>query len=78
MGERKDLADDLGPQWGRPRKGNMKPESRIEGRKTKKVICIACSWFFAIIEKVMPMARLAANFIGNGLVASSAAGATGL
>ena len=26
------------------RKGNMKPESRIDGRKKKKVNCIACIW----------------------------------
>ena len=32
----------------------MKPESRIEGRKKKKVICIACSWFCAMVEIVKP------------------------
>jgi hypothetical protein len=35
-----------------PRKGNMKPDSRIDGRKKKKVICIACIWFRAMVEKV--------------------------
>ena len=45
---------------GMPRNGNMKPESRIEGRKKKNAICIACSWFRAAVEKVKPTARLAA------------------
>ena len=39
-------------QPGMPRNGNMKPESRIEGRKKKNVICIACSWMRASVEKV--------------------------
>ncbi|MND06747.1 hypothetical protein D3C83_283080 [compost metagenome] len=43
-----------------PRNGNMKPESRIDGRKKKNVICIACSWLRAIDENVMPSVRLAA------------------
>lgn len=30
-------------QTGIPRKGNMKPESRMEGRKKKNVICMACN-----------------------------------
>ena len=38
----------------------MKPESRIEGRKKNIVICIACIWFLASVEKVKPIARLAA------------------
>ena len=38
----------------------MKPDSRIDGRKKKNVICIACSWLRAIEEKVMPSVRLAA------------------
>ena len=29
---------------GMPRNGNMKPDSSIDGRKKKNVICIACSW----------------------------------
>ena len=37
----------------------MKPDSRIDGRKKKKVICIACSWLRASVEKVKPTARLA-------------------
>ncbi len=45
---------------GIPRNGNMKPDSRIDGRKKKNVICIACSWLRAIDEKVMPSVRLAA------------------
>ena len=32
----------------------MKPDSRIDGRKKKNVICIACSWFRASVEKVKP------------------------
>ena len=47
-------------QPGMPRNGNMKPESRIEGRKKKNVICIACIWLLASVEKVKPIARLAA------------------
>jgi hypothetical protein len=42
-----------------PRNGNMKPDSRIEGRKKNIAICIACSWFAATVEKVKPTARLA-------------------
>ena len=38
----------------------MNPESRIEGRKKNIVICIACIWLLASVEKVKPMARLAA------------------
>ena len=47
-------------QCGMPRKGNMKPESSSDGRKKKKDICMAWSWFPATVEKVMPMAKLAA------------------
>jgi hypothetical protein len=47
-------------QPGMPRNGNMKPESRIEGRKKNIVICIACIWLLASVEKVKPIARLAA------------------
>src|SRR3979490_2322026 len=43
-----------------PRKGNMKPERSIDGRKKKNAICIACSWFLAKVEKVKPTARFAA------------------
>jgi hypothetical protein len=32
----------------------MNPDSRIDGRKKKNVICIACSWFCAIDENVRP------------------------
>ena len=39
-------------QPGMPRNGNMKPESRIDGRKKKNVICIACIWVRASVEKV--------------------------
>jgi len=45
---------------GMPRKGNMNPESSREGKKKKKAICTAWSWFSATVEKVIPMARLAA------------------
>ena len=38
----------------------MKPDSRIDGRKKKNVICIACSWLRAMELKVMPSVRLAA------------------
>ena len=38
----------------------MKPDSSIVGRKKKNVICIACSWFCASDESVMPTVRLAA------------------
>jgi hypothetical protein len=41
-----------------PRNGNMNPDSRIDGRKKKNVICIACSWFCAIDENVRPSVRL--------------------
>ena len=41
----------------------MNPESRIDGRKKKNVICIACSWFFASVEKVNPTARLASMLL---------------
>src|SRR5882724_3237735 len=44
---------------GMPRNGNMKPESRIEGRK-KNVICIAWSWLRAMEENMMPSVKLAA------------------
>ena len=37
---------------GMPWKGKAKPESRIDGRKKKNVICIACIWFWAMVEKV--------------------------
>ena len=37
-------------QTGMARNGNMKPESRIDGKKTKNVICIACIWVFATVE----------------------------
>ena len=30
----------------------MKPESRMFGRKKKNDICIAWSWFAAMVEKV--------------------------
>ena len=30
----------------------MKPDSRKLGRKKKNVICTACSWFWAMVEKV--------------------------
>ncbi len=36
----------------------MKPESRIEGRKKKNDICIAWSWFFAMVENVMPIGEI--------------------
>lgn len=35
---------------GMPRKGNMNPDSRIEGRKTKIEICIACIWVRDTVE----------------------------
>ncbi len=30
----------------------MKPDNRMLGRKNMKVICTACSWFCARVEKV--------------------------
>jgi hypothetical protein len=38
----------------------MKPERSSEGRKKNIVICIACIWLLASVEKVKPMARLVA------------------
>ena len=46
-------------QPGMPRNGNMKPDSSSDGRKKKKVICIACIWLCATLEIVMPTVRLA-------------------
>ncbi len=46
-------------QSGMPRNGNMKPDNSIDGRKKKKVICMACIWVRAMVEKVKPTARLA-------------------
>jgi hypothetical protein len=43
-----------------PSKGNMKPDSRIDGRKKKKVICIAWNCELASVEISRPSARLAA------------------
>ena len=45
-------------QPGMPAKGNMKPESRIEGRMVKKLSCIACIWLRAAVEMRNPSARL--------------------
>ena len=47
-------------QIGMPRKGNMKPERRIDGRKKKNAICTACNWLRARVEKVRPTPRFAA------------------
>ena len=41
-------------------KGNMKPDSRMFGRRKKNDICIACCWVRASVEKNRPSARLAA------------------
>jgi hypothetical protein len=41
-----------------PANGNMKPDSRMLGRKNIIDICIACSWFCTMVEKVQPIARL--------------------
>ena len=46
-------------QTGMPRNGNMKPDSRIDGSRKKKLICMACVMFCARLEKVMPTVRLA-------------------
>ena len=59
---------------GMPRKGNMKPDSRIDGRKKKNAICIAWSWFLARVENVIPMARFAAmKRSGDGVEQDEAA-----
>ena len=47
-------------QPGMPRNGNMKPDSSIDGRKKKNVICIACNWLRATDENMRPSVRLAA------------------
>ena len=44
---------------GMPAKGNMKPDSRIEGRNTKNVTCIAWNCDLAAVEISRPRARLA-------------------
>ena len=38
----------------------MNPDKSIDGKKKKNVICIACNWLRAMVEKVNPTARLAA------------------
>ncbi|MNV99585.1 hypothetical protein D3C71_1949660 [compost metagenome] len=45
-------------QPGMPAKGNMKPESRMEGRMVKKLSCMACIWLCATVEIKKPSARL--------------------
>ena len=45
-------------QPGMPAKGNMKPDSRIDGRMVKKLSCIACIWLRAAVEIRKPSARL--------------------
>ena len=44
-------------QTGMPRKGNIKPESKSEGRKKKKVICRAWNCELAMVLKVKPRVR---------------------
>ena len=44
---------------GMPRNGNMKPDSSSDGRKKKKVICIAWVWLRATLLIVMPTVRFA-------------------
>ena len=44
---------------GMPANGNMKPDSRIDGRNTKKVICIAWNCDCARVEISSPSVRLA-------------------
>ena len=44
---------------GMPAYGNMKPDSRICGRKVKKASCMAWNWLRARVEIRMPSARLA-------------------
>ena len=44
---------------GMPANGNMKPDSRIEGRKMKNVICMAWNCEEAAVEISSPSARLA-------------------
>jgi hypothetical protein len=39
-------------QTGMPANGNMKPDNRMLGRKNIIDICIACSWFCTMVEKV--------------------------
>ena len=48
---------------GMPRNGNIKPDSRIDGRKKKNVSCIACICDFATVENVKPSARFATTKI---------------
>lgn len=36
----------------------MNLDSRSDGRKKKKVICIVCNWFLVMVENVMLMVRL--------------------
>ncbi len=52
MGDGKDFADATAPRPGMPRNGNAKPDTRMEGRRKNTIICIACSWFWATVEKV--------------------------
>ena len=42
-----------------PANGNMKPDSRIDGRNTKNVICIAWNCDCALVEISRPSVRLA-------------------
>ena len=39
-------------QVGMPANGNMNPDNRMFGRKNIIDICIACSWFCAMVENV--------------------------
>ena len=43
---------------GMPRNGNMKPDSKREGRKKKKPICMAYNCVLAIVEKLSPTVSL--------------------
>ncbi len=53
---------------GIPANGNMKPDSNIDGKKKKNVICITCNCVSAIVENVIPTKRFA---IMKGKVAIS-------
>ena len=40
-------------------RGNMKPESRMFGRRNRKLSCIACTWLRTSVDMRSPSARLA-------------------
>jgi hypothetical protein len=44
---------------GIPSRGNMKPDSRIVGRKAKNDACIACRWVRDTVEMRIPCPSVA-------------------